>query len=196
MLRSAPSAGEQIADASESTILIDASALIALLGREPAAEEVRELLRSGRAAMTTLNLAEAVDRLQRRYGIKPDESRPVIEGLLHQSLALLPLDERVAWRSGELRAKHYHRTRCPLSLADSVVIASVPVGGCIATSDSHLLSVATKESLSVIVLPDSRGHRASVPARTLGVRSGVDLDQALGLAGDLEDAETLRKHKS
>jgi hypothetical protein len=32
-----------------------------------------------------------------------------------------------------------------------------------------------------------------VPSRRLGVRAGVDLDRALALAGELEDAETVRK---
>jgi hypothetical protein len=32
-----------------------------------------------------------------------------------------------------------------------------------------------------------------VPTRRLGVRSGVNLDKALQLAGELEDTETLRK---
>ena len=33
----------------------------------------------------------------------------------------------------------------------------------------------------------------TLPTRRLGVRPGVDLDKALGLAGELEDEETLRK---
>lgn len=32
-----------------------------------------------------------------------------------------------------------------------------------------------------------------VPARTMGLRAGVDLDKALRLAGDLEDHELVRK---
>jgi hypothetical protein len=32
-----------------------------------------------------------------------------------------------------------------------------------------------------------------VPTRKLGVRPGVNLDKALQLAGELEDAETMRK---
>jgi hypothetical protein len=32
-----------------------------------------------------------------------------------------------------------------------------------------------------------------VPSRPLGLRDGVDLDKALLLAGELEDAETVRK---
>jgi hypothetical protein len=37
----------------------------------------------------------------------------------------------------------------------------------------------------------SRPYR--VPARRLGVKPGVDLDRALALAGELEDAESIRK---
>ncbi len=32
-----------------------------------------------------------------------------------------------------------------------------------------------------------------VPTRPLGVKSGVDLDKALALTGQIEDAETVRK---
>lgn len=35
--------------------------------------------------------------------------------------------------------------------------------------------------------------RYRVPARRMGVRQGTDLDRALSLAGELEDAEILRK---
>src|ERR1700733_11638473 len=86
---------------SPSSTLIDASALIALLGAEPAAPEVQEMLRRG-AAITTLNLAEAIDRLKRRYDLKVERTRPVIEGLLAKSLTLLPLGPAQAWRAGEI----------------------------------------------------------------------------------------------
>ena len=36
-------------------------------------------------------------------------------------------------------------------------------------------------------------RRYRIPARPMGVRQGVDLDHALRLAGELEDAEILRK---
>lgn len=39
--------------------------------------------------------------------------------------------------------------------------------------------------------PPSRSFR--VRAQPLGIRPGVDIDKALGLAGELEDAEILRK---
>jgi hypothetical protein len=38
---------------------------------------------------------------------------------------------------------------------------------------------------------DVRPYR--VPTRRLGVRPGISLDKALQLAGELEDAETMRK---
>lgn len=160
MSRSATATDAAQSSASAST-LIDASALIALLGAEPAAGEVQELLNRG-AAMTTLNLAEAIDRLKRRYDLEVERTRPVIEGLLAKSLVLLPLGPAQAWRAGEVRAAHYHRSHCPISLADAVLVASAPVGGCIASSDGPLLSVAASEGIATAVLPDSLGHRASV----------------------------------
>jgi PIN domain nuclease of toxin-antitoxin system len=140
--------------------LIDASALIALLGAEPAAVEVQEMLSRG-AVMTTLNLAEAVDRLKRRYDLEIARTRPVIEGLLAKSLMLLPLGPAQAWRAGEIRAAHYHRSRCPISLADAVLVASAPAGGRIASSDGHVLRVAASEGVATIALPDSKGRRAN-----------------------------------
>jgi PIN domain nuclease of toxin-antitoxin system len=154
-----PAATDQQAE--PAATLIDASALIALLGAEPAADEVQEMLSRG-AAMTTLNLAEAVDRLKRRYGLQIEQTRPVIEGLLAKSLTLIPLGPAQAWRAGEIRAAHYHRSRCPISLADAVLVASATAGGRIASSDGPLLSVAASEGVATAVLPDSKGRRARV----------------------------------
>ncbi|HTA15216.1 MAG TPA: PIN domain-containing protein [Solirubrobacteraceae bacterium] len=162
MSKSAIGAEATGAEATESpaSTLIDASALIALLGAEPAAEEVKGILRRG-AAMTTLNLAEAIDRLKRRYELEMERTRPVIEGLLVDSLTLLPLGPTQAWRAGEIRATHYHRSRCPISLADAVLLASAPAGGRIASSDGPLLSVAASEGILTNPLLDSKGRRAS-----------------------------------
>jgi PIN domain nuclease of toxin-antitoxin system len=144
---------------SSARTLLDASALIALLGGEPAAGEVQQMLNRG-AAMTTVNLAEAVDRLRRRYGLEIERTRPVIEGLLEESLMLLSLGPVEAWRAGEIRGAHYHRTRCPISLADAVLVASTPADGCIASSDGPLLTVAESEGIGTVALPDSKGRRA------------------------------------
>lgn len=39
----------------------------------------------------------------------------------------------------------------------------------------------------------TRPRRYQLPTRAMGVRPGVNLDRALGLAGELEDVEVLRK---
>lgn len=143
-------------------IFVDASALIALLGGEPAAGEVETILRGGEAAMTTVNLAEALDRLHRRYGLPSSRTRPVIEALTDEALALVPLVPATAWRAAEIRAAHYHRTRCPLSLADAVLVASAGGDDRIASSDRSVLQVATREGIKVTALPDSRGRRPRV----------------------------------
>jgi predicted nucleic acid-binding protein len=144
------------------SVLLDASALIALLGGEPAASDVQTILRDGAAAMTTLNLAESVDRLERRYGIASARARPVIEGLLDDALTLVPLGPAEAWRAAEIRAGHYHRTRCPISLADAVLIASAEASRTVASADRHVLAVAASEGIATTQLPDSRGRRPRV----------------------------------
>lgn len=147
------------ADAGESVprTFIDASALIALLGAEPAAGEVQKMLNEG-VAMTTLNLAEVVDRLKRRYDLGIERTRPIIEGLLAKSMTLVGLGPAQAWRAGEIRAAHYHRSRCPISLADAVLVASALPGGRIASSDGPLLRVAASEGIATLPLPDSNGR--------------------------------------
>lgn len=144
------------------SVLLDASALIALLGGEPAASDVQTILRDGAAAMTTLNLAESVDRLERRYGIASARARPVIEGLLDDALTLVPLGPAEAWRAAEIRARHYHRTRCPISLADAVLIASADTSRTVVSANRHVLGVAANEGIATIQLPDSRGRRPRV----------------------------------
>jgi predicted nucleic acid-binding protein len=143
-------------------VLLDASALIGLLGDEPSAAEVQAILNGGEAAMTTLNLAEAVDRLERRFGLPSERTRPVIEGLLDEALTLVSLGPGEAWRAAELRARHYHRTRCPLSLSDAVLIASAASDARIASPDRYVLRVADREGIDVVALPDPRGRRAGV----------------------------------
>jgi predicted nucleic acid-binding protein len=149
-------------DAPSSLILIDASALIALLAGEPAADDVRALLSEGSAAMATLNLAEAIDRLERRYGLSSARTRPVSEGLVDKALTLVPLGTAEAWRAAELRAARYHRTKWPLSLADAVLIASAGADGRIATSDRYVLVAAASEGVAVTPLLDSRARRPTV----------------------------------
>jgi len=57
--------------------------------------------------------------------------------------------------------------------------------------------ISFKEALNGALRDGLTGSRAAKPyrlsARPLGLRRGIDLDKGLALAGQLEDAETIRK---
>ena len=141
-------------------ILLDAYALTALLAEEPAANEVGELIAGRGTAMAAPNLAEAVDRLGRVHGISVNRTRTAVE-LLEQStdLHVRAVERLHAWRAAELRVKHYHRTRRPLSLGDCLLLAMAGEQDQVATADPCVLDTASEEQVAWIALPDSRGRR-------------------------------------
>lgn len=53
------------------------------------------------------------------------------------------------------------------------------------------LNSALRRGLAAGAVGSKRPYR--LPSRRLGLRPGVDLEHALRLAGELEDAETIRK---
>jgi predicted nucleic acid-binding protein len=134
--------------------LLDAYALIAFMVGGPATPQVRAILRDGDAAVATTNLAETLDVSQRLYGLPIARAMDVLEPLLAGPLTPVPLDLTVAKRAAEIRAKHYHRTSRPLSLADAVLIASARQDDSIATADAHVLAVAAAEGVKPITLPE------------------------------------------
>jgi uncharacterized protein with PIN domain len=141
-------------------IVLDAYALTALLGGEPAADEVGELVAAADAAVAAPNLAEAADRLARVHGIAVERTRAAVETLEQSADLQVRAAERPhAWRAAELRAKHYHRTRRPLSLGDCLLLAMAGEQDRVATSDPYVLTVAGEERIGWIALPDSRGRR-------------------------------------
>jgi len=95
--------------------LLDAFALVAFLGGEPAAAEVRQLLARGDAAISTVNLAEAGQSLLRHGDATSDELRELVDSI---PLAVIPFTAAHAWRAAELRARYYRRTDSAVSLAD------------------------------------------------------------------------------
>jgi predicted nucleic acid-binding protein len=135
------------------SVLLDAFALIALLAEEPAADEVEALLRSGDAAITAVNLAEALDVLQRVQGIPRERLQEVTTPLVGERMKLLPIDERIARDAADIRARRYHRTRAPLSLADCILLAATGESDTLATADRPLIRVAEAEHVQVKTLP-------------------------------------------
>jgi predicted nucleic acid-binding protein len=137
--------------------VLDAFAVVALLKGEPAAPEVQRLLDDGGASLTASGVAEVVDHLVRLVGATEDEA-----ALDLAQLALAdpePLDASVCLRAGMTRARHYHRTRRPVSVADCVLAEVARAGASpVATSDPPLLEMCREEGIGVVVLPDSRGR--------------------------------------
>ena len=135
------------------SVLLDAFALIALLAEEPAADKVEALLRRGEAAITAVNLAEALDVLQRAQGIPRERLEAVTTPLVGERMTLVAIDERIARDAADIRARRYHRTRAPLSLADCILLAATGADDALATADRPLIRIAEAENVQVRALP-------------------------------------------
>lgn len=140
-------------------VLVDAYPLVALLGDEPGAGEAAQILRRDDVAMTAVNLAEALDVLERRHGVAEPELRALIEPILSGRMQVLAVSEGMAWRAAALRTAHYRRREAALSLADCVLLAAAGPGDELATSDPAVARAARAEGVDVIALPDSGGRR-------------------------------------
>jgi PIN domain nuclease of toxin-antitoxin system len=142
--------------------LLDAYALIAFLrgDGEPAAREVRDLLLEG-ALISAVNLAEAVDQLVRHDGIAIETLRGDLAPLFADDhLSVVPAGELDGWLAGRLRGQHYHRNRCPISMADCFLLAAAALRRApLATGDGPVAEVARIEDVGVVALPERRGIR-------------------------------------
>ncbi len=133
--------------------LLDAYALIAFLIGGPAAPAVRALLREGDAAVATANLVEVLDVSARVYGLRVARAIAILDPLFEGAIVSRPLDLPLACRAAEIRARHYHRSSRPISLADAVLIASTGPGDRVATADPDVLAVAAAEECETVALP-------------------------------------------
>ena len=139
--------------------ILDAYALVALLADEPAAQEVDVLLRSVRTAVSSVNLAEAVDIACRVHRVPEEEVREAVAPLLHDLVDVVAPAEADAWRAAQLRVKHYDRRRSPLSLADCFLLATATTVDRIATADQPVATAARSEGIAIMALPDTGGRR-------------------------------------
>jgi PIN domain nuclease of toxin-antitoxin system len=142
-------------------ILLDTSALLALLRDEPAAAEVAGLLKGGDCATPSSCLAEVVDRLIRHTGVEPEEVVDRLDPLIEVSLGIVPLENRLGWQAGEFRGLYYRRNGSDISLADCLLLACVGPDDRLASSDRALLAAARELDFETIPLLDSSGARPS-----------------------------------
>lgn len=73
--------------------------------------------------MSTINLAEAADRLVRIGGRSEDEVRGVVGDVVGDRVEPVPVDLETTWRAAHLRALNYDGRTAALSLADCVALA-------------------------------------------------------------------------
>ena len=136
--------------------ILDAYAVLALLKGEPAATPVQLLIEAGDAALTAVGVAEVLDHLVRVVGVIEEEA--VLDLAQLDLETPTPIDDQLSQTAGLLRARHYHRSRRAVSLADCVAAAVAgDTGRPLATSDPHLLDLCANEGIPVTVLPDSSG---------------------------------------
>jgi len=137
--------------------VLDAYAVLAYLRAEPCADDVAALLR-GATILSAANAAEVVDQLTRVYGSDPDDVHADLALLANAGMQLAPVTADLGLLAGRLRAKHYHRDRVAVSLADCIAAATaLTMNRPLATSDPALAGVVRAEGGRIHGLPDSRG---------------------------------------
>jgi ribonuclease VapC len=137
----------------DTVTVLDAYALLAYLGDEPAAGAVQALLRSP-TVIASVNVAEVVDQLMRSRRRAYSEIEQALEILTLAGLRVLDVPADWALLAGRLRATHYHRERMPLSLADCVAAATALSNGWpLATADPALLDLCRLQGIEAITLP-------------------------------------------
>lgn len=137
--------------------VLDAYAVLAYLRAEPCADDVAALLRTA-TILSAANAAEVVDQLTRVYGSDPDDVHADLALLANAGMQLAPVTADLGLLAGRLRAKHYHRDRVAVSLADCIAAATALTNNRpLATSDPALAGVVRAEGGRIHGLPDSRG---------------------------------------
>ena len=175
---------------SDATVtVLDAFAVVALLREEPAAELVAGIVRSP-TTLTSVNAAEVVDRLARRYGWDEDDVETDLQLLGIAGMEMIPVTVALGLEAGRLRTRYHDRDDAAISLADCVAAAAaLHLERPIATADPALAAVVRAEAVGAQV---AGGVGEAGHLRVLGreVR-----DRAEDEVDHVEDARrTLRGH--
>lgn len=145
--------------------VLDTYAVIAFLRAEPAAAQVKTVLKQSDAALTTVGIGEVLDHLIRIIGA--DEEDATLDVVQLGLLDGIPVTPDLGAAAGRLRARRYHRTRCAVSMADCIAAEAARARNeSLATSDPHLLDVCHAENIARLILPQSDGTTWSPPATT------------------------------
>ena len=69
-------------------------------------------------------MAEALDVLQRLQRIPNKRLAELTAPLIGERITLVVVDEQLGRDAADIRARRYHRTRSPVSLADCILLAA------------------------------------------------------------------------
>lgn len=120
--------------------VLDASALLALLYREPGSDDIESRLDG--SLLSTVNLAEVLQKAS-AAGLDPGQ----ILGLLRAMVSIVPFDDEMALAAARL----WHSTKpFGLSLADRACLAL--------TAQSNGIAVTTDRDWAQLTLPGIRVH--------------------------------------
>lgn len=136
------------------TVVLDAYAVLAVLRGEPGGKAVIELLAdsSERAVINSVNLAEVVDQLMRRFELSRARVDDALGPILEESIEIVSADAGLAFRAGEMRKKYYQRSSRQLSMADCFVLATATEHDTIVTADQDIVKSAQREGIKVLVV--------------------------------------------
>jgi PIN domain nuclease of toxin-antitoxin system len=137
--------------------VLDAYAVLAYLRDEYCADEVADLLQAP-TVLTAANAAEVLDQLVRTHQRNADDVHADLALLASAGMQIIPMTADHGLLAGRLRARHYHRQRCQVSLADCAAGAAALSGQrALATSDPALAAVVRAEGGAIHPLSNSKG---------------------------------------
>jgi len=137
--------------------VLDAYAVVAYLRAEPCADDVAHLLRSP-TLLSAANAAEVLDQLVRVFQRDADDVHADLALLANVGMQVIPVTADIGLLAGRLRARHYHRERSAVSLADCIAAATaLTANRFLATSDPALANVVRVEGGRIRGLTDSSG---------------------------------------
>jgi PIN domain nuclease of toxin-antitoxin system len=138
--------------------VLDASCVIALMRGEVGAKDIQDVLMT-HTSMSVVNRAEVVDKLARAGG-SPSVLAADIDML---SIEQVDATSDIADLAARIRARHYHRSTSPISLADCFAVATaLQTGAALATSDRALAIVVSSEGGAVVPTRNSSGDRPAI----------------------------------
>lgn len=141
-------------------VVLDAGPVVSLLIDDAAAVEVSaSLAHAERLRISLVNVAEVLDVLQRVYGVSPGGAHEAVGRFLDEAADPVAVNRATAVLAADLRARHYDRNVCDVSMADCFAVATTRSDDVIATSDRGVARVARAEGLTVLALPNAAGRR-------------------------------------